>query len=602
VCGIVGYVGLGDPVVPVIEGLSRLEYRGYDSAGIAVLDRANFQVYKKTGKLENLQEVIKNKKLKGHLSIGHTRWATHGQVNDINAHPHANDLFCIVHNGIVENANELRDNLKAEGVSFKSETDTEVFLELLTYEFKKCNDVKKSITTAFSKTHGNSAFVVLSKDSQTIYGVKRSAPLVAGLNSSTKEIFLSSDPYALIGFADTIFFPEDEVLCVGSLDSSSGQLNFFEFEGSKSNRYTKKEQSADHEVASKGKFEHFMLKEIYEQPGLIENFVERYFSSSMVEKLSHLGQRQFDQVHIAACGTAWHAGLTIKNFFETQARINTVVELASEFRYRNPILKKSDLGLFISQSGETADTLASQELCAQEGLDSWSIVNTEGSTLFRNCSQNLLIFAGQEIGVASTKAFTLQVLTGYLLSKSFAGKLDEVVKSNILELSKSIERILNRTDEIKQIAKNIYTKKGFLFTGRGSQFPIALEGALKLKEIAYVHAEGYAAGELKHGPISLVDEEMVNIAIVTPDLYEKTYSNAEEVKARRGYMVVIGSQDDNQSKNLANDFFGIDFNGVDELQPLLVNVVLQLLSYYVAKLKGTDIDKPRNLAKSVTVE
>jgi glucosamine--fructose-6-phosphate aminotransferase (isomerizing) len=455
-CGIVGYAGLGDSVTPVLEGLSRLEYRGYDSAGIALLHENQFQVYKKTGKLENLKQAIKSEKLSGHLSIGHTRWATHGEVNDINAHPHVNDQFCLVHNGIVENATELREELIADGFEFLSQTDSEVFLNLVTRESKKADSIESAITKAFQKIKGNSAFVILEQNTQKIYGIKRSAPLVCGLNSSTKELFFSSDPYALIGFTDSIYFPEDEVLCVGDFENKESPFSFSELDGSKSARYQKQKQSTNLDVASKGKFEHFMLKEIFEQPGLIVNFVEKYFSSEHFERLQALGNQQFSSINIAACGTAWHAGLMIKHYMESLARLRTNVELASEFRYRNPILDKTGLGLFISQSGETADTLASQELCSQENLKSWSIVNTEGSTLFRNCEENLMIYAGQEIGVASTKAFTLQVLTGYLLAKSFSGKLNEKLQEDLKNLSSAIEKVLGRVDEIKSIAKNIY--------------------------------------------------------------------------------------------------------------------------------------------------
>ena len=350
-----------------------------------------------------------------------------------------------------------------------------------------------------------------------------------------------------------------------------------------------------------------MLKEIYEQPSLIEKLTELYLAGDGLEQLKELASFVPKNIHLAACGTALHAGLVIKNFFEKYNKIRVLSDYASEFRYKPLVLRDDELGLFISQSGETADTLACQELCANEGLKTYSIVNVEGSTLFRNCDENLMIHAGVEIGVASTKAFTQQVLTGYLLSKAISSDLKDVnecekIKTEFLTLSSRVSELLTRTEEIKKIAQEIYQHNGFIFTGRGEEFPIALEGALKLKEIAYVHAEGYAAGELKHGPISLIDENMVNIAIVSPDLYEKTLSNAEEVKARRGIMVVIGQQGDTVLEEMSDFFVGLDYAGLSDTKPVLTNIVLQLLSYYIAKLKGTDIDKPRNLAKSVTVE
>jgi glucosamine--fructose-6-phosphate aminotransferase (isomerizing) len=345
-----------------------------------------------------------------------------------------------------------------------------------------------------------------------------------------------------------------------------------------------------------------MLKEIHEQPQLIQALLDNY-RTYQDKLMKSLVEAKPPMIHINACGTAWHAGLVVKEFFEriNSQRVN--IELASEFRYKTNILSKDDAGLFISQSGETADTLAALDICKEAGMRLFSIVNVEGSTLYRECERNFLIHAGVEIGVASTKAFTQQVLTGYLISKAMAGEFENKnIDKEFLHLKEGIEEILKREDEIKKIAQEIYNYKGFIFTGRNKYFPIALEGALKLKEIAYVHAEGYASGELKHGPIALIDYEMVNIAIVGPELYEKTVSNIEEVKARRGVIVTIGPKEDIKLEKLSDLYFGIDFSNVGDLRPVLANVALQLLSYHVAKLKGTDIDKPRNLAKSVTVE
>lgn len=608
-CGIVGYSGTSDATNPVLEGLSRLEYRGYDSAGISYRHKGShgvsLKILKKEGKLENLERIVEEVKPVTTTAIGHTRWATHGKVNDENAHPHGNERVSIVHNGIIENANILRERLKKEGLKFLSETDSEVFLNLLTYNLSKTNDgdIKEAIGKTFKEVEGNSAFVIMSKESNILYSIKRSAPLVCGRGAKSTDVFVSSDPYALVGFANKIYFPEDEVLCILDHTNIEAPISFAELDGSESKRFKITEKEVKLDVVTKGKYEHFMLKEINEQPELIKRLLSVYFSEKGQAQLNRIQETNFPYIHIAACGTALHAGLIIKHYIERHAKVRVHSDYASEFRYKNPVLDKSELGLFISQSGETADTLACQELCAEKGMKNYSIVNTEGSTLYRNCDENLLIHAGIEIGVASTKAFTQQVLVGHLLSQAFAGNINqENISKEYNLLSSRISDVLAKEEDIKNIAKEIYQRSGFIFTGRGVQYPVALEGALKLKEIAYVHAEGYAAGELKHGPISLIDEDMVNIAIVTPDLYDKTLSNAEEVKARRGIMMIIGEENNQELKEMSNYYFGLNFDGLKDTMPILTNIVLQLLSYHIAKLKGTDIDKPRNLAKSVTVE
>ncbi len=603
-CGIVGYVGTSNGTIPVLEGLARLEYRGYDSSGISLINDEKISIYKKEGKLQNLKDSIKDMGLKSTLCIGHTRWATHGEVNDTNAHPHGNEEFAIVHNGIIENANELRKDLISKSYEFQSQTDSEVFLVLLTHNFKELQNVEEAIRKTFSTVAGNSAFVVLNNKTQKLYAIKRSAPLVCGLNEKTKEAFMSSDPYALVGFTTKIYFPEDEILCIADANNIQNLVSFKDINGKESKAYKVQKKQVEAQVISKSGYDHFMLKEIHEQPELIKKLESIYLSSEGLQQLESLSRyNNSSYIHLSACGTALHAGLVIKNYIEKLSTIKVGCDFASEFRYRQPNLSEKDLGLFISQSGETADTLACQEMCKENKLKTLSIVNVEGSTLFRNCDENLLIHAGQEIGVASTKAFTQQVLVGLLMARSIATKLDKkLITDELKVLVAQIKDVLSREAEIKMIAKEIYTKNGFIFTGRGEQFPIALEGALKLKEIAYVHAEGYAAGELKHGPISLIDENMVNVAIVTPDLFEKTFSNAQEVKARRGVMVIVGESGNKDLQEISDHFFGVNFEGLDDTKPVLTNIVLQLLSYHIAKLKGTDIDKPRNLAKSVTVE
>lgn len=602
-CGIVGYSGPGNSVGPIIEGLSRLEYRGYDSAGICLKINNQLEIIKKEGKLDNLKALINEQKPFSHTGIGHTRWATHGAVTTDNAHPHGNELFAVVHNGIIENAGALKKELIAEGFQFKSQTDSEVFLVLLTKFFKQNGNILQSISKAFSTITGNSAFVIIEKASDKLYCLKRSAPLVVGENKETREAFVSSDPFALVGFAPRIYFPQDSVICESIVTSTEVKINFYELDLTPSSRYKFQTNMMNVDATTKGPYEHFMLKEIHEQPALIDKLSAYYIKNEGRKILDGLKNFKTPCWHLTACGTAWHAGLVIKNYFEQINRQRGSVDIASEFRYKHPIINKDEVGLFISQSGETADTLACQELCKEQGISSFSIVNVEGSTLFRNSDKNFLIHAGVEIGVASTKAFTLQALTGYLMSRAMEGTLDnpELFKEIHL-LSNRIAELCASSESIKEVAEKIYHKKGFIFTGRGKYFPIALEGALKLKEIAYVHAEGYAAGELKHGPIALIDEHIVNIAIVGPELFEKTVSNVEEVKARRGKMVVVGPKGSTELDHLSDEYIGLDFEGLPNLSPLYVNVALQFLAYHVALLKGTDIDKPRNLAKSVTVE
>lgn len=602
-CGIVGYSGPNNSVGPIIEGLSRLEYRGYDSAGICLKINNELHILKKEGKLDNLKAVIDEQKPYSHIGIGHTRWATHGAVTTDNAHPHGNEIFAVVHNGIIENAANLKKELISEGFHFKSQTDSEVFLVLLTKFFKEGSTTLKAISKAFQVITGNSAFVIIEKETDRLYAVKRSAPLVVGENKDLREVYVSSDPFALVGFAPRIYFPQDGVICEGIVSAHDEKINFYELDLSPSSRYKFQANSMSMDVTSKGPYEHYMLKEIHEQPALIDKLAAYYIKNEGRKTLDQLKGFKAEEWHLTACGTAWHAGLVIKNYFEQINRQRATVDIASEFRYKNPILRKGEVGLFISQSGETADTLACQELCKEKGIPTYSIVNVEGSTLFRNADKNFLIHAGVEIGVASTKAFTLQALTGYLMSRGMEGTLDDPkLFSEIQLLSSRVADLCSSAETIKEVAEKIYTKKGFIFTGRGKYFPIAFEGALKLKEIAYVHAEGYAAGELKHGPIALIDEDIVNIAIVGPELLEKTLSNVEEVKARRGIIVVVGPKHQPEIEHLADAYIGLDFEGLENLSPLYVNVALQFLAYHIAKLKGTDIDKPRNLAKSVTVE
>lgn len=606
-CGIVGHIGPMNSVQVVIQGLRRLEYRGYDSAGVSFLNTSGqLQVIKKEGKIVNLENLLAQTNPSSNACIGHTRWATHGEVNDTNSHPHNHGPIALVHNGIIENAVELKKESSQAGFEYKSQTDTESFLGILTIEMKKGTPFFEAVRKCFKRIRGNSAFVILNQETKEIIAVKRGAPLVCGISETDSNVMVSSDPYALVGLVDKLYFPEDEVFCQLST-ANTELLSFYDINGNPTKKYFSSKQNLTLDATEKGEFEHFMLKEIHEQPGLIRSLTQYYFGGDGEDSLQAVSALKPERIIFSACGTAAYAAYCARDIIEKANRVPCIVELGSEFRYRNPILREKDIAVFISQSGETADTLASQNLCKEKGITTVSIVNVKGSTLFRDCHHNMLIRAGVEIGVASTKAFTQQVLTSKLLSFALSGNVNNGSKRKELAdkfdlLANRIEELLSKQDLIKKIAEEIYNFKGYFYTGRGDFFPIALEGALKLKEIAYVHAEGYAAGELKHGPIALIDEHMVNIAIISPDLHEKTISNAQEIKSRKGKIVALADESDSESKQMSDYFVPLKFEGLDDLAPIYVNVANQLLAYHMAKFKGTDIDKPRNLAKSVTVE
>ena len=603
-CGIVGYIGPKDSIEMVLKGLKRLEYRGYDSSGIAFVDHDNkLNCFKAVGKIWELVKTLGDHDYKAQAIIGHTRWATHGVVNDLNAHPHTRENISLAHNGIIENYEEIKNELKSQGRQFYSDTDTEIFLVLvLSYMEQGTFHFRQAVAKAFSRIQGNSAFVILNRETKEIIAIKRGAPLVCGINKVNSQVFVSSDPYALVGLVGTLYFPEDNVLCCLS-GGNQNLLNFFELDERPSKRYMAQNQNHGFRTEEKGDFEHFMLKEIYEQPGLIRALYDYYASGEGRGKIHALSQIKPSSIHIVACGTAYYASLVMARYWESFNQIRTIVALASEFRYQRPLLRKGDWGIFVSQSGETADTLAAQDYCRKQKIPTLALINVEESTLYRTCDYNLFLRAGMEIGVASTKAFTQMALVGRLLSCIWEeGEEGIEMSSKFYLLANRIDELLKNVAPIVKIAECIYNYKGYFYTGRGAYYPIALEGALKLKEIAYVHAEGYASGELKHGPIALIDQDMVNIAIVAPDLYEKTISNIREVKARKGLVVIIGPENDRGLEQLGDFYIPINFEGLEEMAPLYVNVVNQLLAYHMARFKGTDIDQPRNLAKSVTVE
>ena len=601
-CGIIGHIGGKNTVDVVLAGLSRLDYRGYDSSGICFKNQdRQLILIKRAGKLHNLKRELEGRNVSSHCCVGHTRWATHGRVNDQNAHPHSNGQVAIVHNGIIENAIELKNSLRSFGFKFKSDddSDTEVFLGLIAMEISRGIGLKQAICDSFLKIKGNSAFVIQNKDTDEIYAIKRGSPLVCGIKENTREMTVSSDPYALMEMTDKVYFPDDKTLCLLKRD---GDLQFFDLDGKKSERYQVRRQTVNFMPAKKDSYEHFMLKEINEQPALIRSLGEFYFEQEGMLHLKKVKEMIPKRVYIVACGTAYFAGLSIRNYLENLAGIPCIVEFASEFRYKNPLFCEGDVGLFISQSGETADTLAAQQLCKDKGIRTFSIVNREESTLFRKCDSNLPICAGMEIGVASTKAFSLMVLTGRLLAQIWAGGLNIDLHKRFYLLADRMENLLEDVDSIRSIAKELYQYKAFFYTGRGQYYPIALESALKLKEIAYVHAEGHASGELKHGPIALIEKQVVNMAIVGPELFLKAFSNMQEIKARQGIVVGIAPRGNEDIQRISDYLIPLDFTDLDDLSPVYVNTVGQLFAYHVAYLKGTDIDKPRNLAKSVTVE
>ncbi|MAW06712.1 MAG: glutamine--fructose-6-phosphate transaminase (isomerizing) [Halobacteriovoraceae bacterium] len=601
-CGIVGYIGVEKPISIVLGGLEKLEYRGYDSAGVSFLDKnGKLATVKKEGRLANLVSAVKDMEAT-EAAIGHTRWATHGKVSEQNSHPHSSDAFSLVHNGIIENASLLKEQFFKD-VRFSSETDTEVFVKLIERELAKGSTVLESVLASFKLIEGNSAFVVLDKKQKTIFGIRNNAPLVCGISESGANLFISSDPYAVSGIKNinisTLYFPENGVLCELRLENQ--EVKFLGLDGKPSSEYKVESSFILDQDSGKGEFEHYMLKEIFEQPGLVRESISHYFKSGF--SLNKIDFKKVDRVFITACGTAYYAGLVIKNYIENFLGKPVYCEVASELRYKKPFITSGDLGIFISQSGETADTLACQQLFKDKNVFTLSILNSKNSSLDRSSDETMHIYAGQEIGVASTKAFTMQCLVGrFFVDFLLNNKLDSSLKSKIELLSNRMRDVIERSEEIKKVAYQLYSKTAYFFTGRGDLFPVALEGALKLKEISYVHAEGYASGELKHGPIAIIDENVVNIAYVGLDLVDKTVSNIQEIRTRNGIIFSIGNTGSKELTEISDYNFHVDLEGLDEFAPVLLNVVGQLFAYHVAKYKGTDIDKPRNLAKSVTVE
>ncbi|MDB5208183.1 MAG: glutamine amidotransferase [Flavisolibacter sp.] len=610
-CGIVAYIGPREAYPVILKGLKRLEYRGYDSAGVALLN-GGIKVYKKKGRVADLEESIVGKDLHAHAGIGHTRWATHGEPNDSNAHPHLsnNGKLAMIHNGIIENYAQLKRELSTKGYIFHSDTDTEVLLNFIEYIQTNNNcGLEEAVRIALKRVVGAYVIVLVDQDNpDTLIAARKGSPLVIGIGKN--EHFLASDASPIIEYTKEVVYVNDYEVAIIKAD----ELILKNLGNERQTPYITK---LDMELAAieKGGYEHFMLKEIFEQPQTIYDCLRgRLDAEAGTIKMSGIEKyaeqiMNANRIVMVACGTSWHAGLVAEYIFEELCRINVEVEYASEFRYRNPVINKGDVIIAISQSGETADTLVAIENAKAKGAIILGVVNVVGSSIARISDAGAYTHAGPEIGVASTKAFTAQlaVLTMIALKIGYEkGTLDRdrylKLVRELNDIPDKVSTVLKGSEHIKALAEKYKGAGDALFLGRGYNFPVALEGALKLKEISYIHAEGYPAAEMKHGPIALVDEHLPVVFVATKDSYhEKVISNMQEIKARKGKVIAVINDGDEQSTALANDVMIVP--EADEiLAPMLSIIPLQLLSYYVGVAKGVDVDKPRNLAKSVTVE
>ena len=611
-CGIVSYLGFRDAYPIIIKGLKRLEYRGYDSAGMCLNNNSNLQVYKSQGKVVELEKEFKKKPIKSSIGIGHTRWATHGQPNKINAHPHFSfsKKLTIVHNGIIENYDTIRKLLETKGFKFISDTDTEVLVNLIEYE-KQVEKLSlfESVRSALNQVIGAYAIVLMEENNtDEIIVAKKGSPIVIGIEDN--EYFIASDASPIVEYTKNVIYLNDDEVCSINLDSG---IKIKTVSNKKITPFVQKLALSIEDIEKAG-FDHFMLKEIFEQPKSIKSTLRGRITNKNKIKLS--GFRDYEnkilrasRITIIGCGTSWHAGLVASYFFESIARLRVDVHYASEFRYRNPILNENDVVISITQSGETADTLAAQKLAKSYGAITLAICNVVGSSITRDNEGGAYTHAGPEIGVASTKAFTTQLTLLLLLALRLAKENSTIRDSDYQKMLIEIQMIpslvtecLKINDEILKIAKKFKDSDNFLYLGRGMNFPVALEGALKLKEISYVHAEGYPAAEMKHGPIALIDEKMPVVVIATEDqFYSKILSNAQEVKSRGGRIISLVFDDKDSISEISEHIIKVP--KVNKyLSPIISVIPLQLLSYHIAVLRGCNVDQPRNLAKSVTVE
>ncbi len=613
-CGIVGYIGNREAFPILVNGLKRLEYRGYDSAGVALVNgNGNLSVYKTKGKVADLETYCSDKDVSGSVGIAHTRWATHGEPSAVNAHPHYSESknLALIHNGIIENYADLKKKLIANGVKFRSDTDTEVIVQLVEYiQLKKNVDLLTAVQLALHQLIGAYAIAILDKNEPNqIIAARKQSPLVIGIGDG--EFFLGSDATPIIEYTDKVVYLDDDNIAVMRLGE---ELKVVDIQNIKMSPEVKT-VDLDLGQIEKGGFPHFMLKEIFEQPECLENCMRGRINvdlnnvtlSAVIDyKKQLLGAKRFI---IVACGTSWHAGLIGKQLIESFCRIPVEVEYASEFRYRNPVVNSDDVVIAISQSGETADTLAAVKLAKDHGAFVYGICNAIGSSIPRATDTGSYIHVGPEIGVASTKAFTGQVTVLAMLALALAKEkgtiTDELYSSVVKELSVipgKITKMLELNDRIAELSRTFTYARNFLYLGRGYNYPVALEGALKLKEISYIHAEGYPAAEMKHGPIALIDSDMP-VVVIAPhdDMYKKVLSNIQEVKARKGKVMALVSTGDDTISKIADEVIEMP-QTLECLEPLIASVPLQLLAYHIAVCKGKNVDQPRNLAKSVTVE
>ncbi len=613
-CGIVGYIGTQQAYPILIKGLRRLEYRGYDSAGVALINAdGNMNVCKTKGKVDNLVEYCKDKDVTGTVGIAHTRWATHGEPSAVNAHPHYSESknLAIIHNGIIENYADLKQKLQARGVEFRSDTDTEVLVQLVEYIMvHKSVDLLTAVQVALFQVIGAYAIAIIDKrDPNQIIAARKQSPLVVGIGKD--EFFLGSDATPLVEYTDRVVYLEDGNIAV---IRRGEELKIVSILGEEQELKVKKVDINLGQL-EKGGFPHFMLKEIFEQPDCLDNCMrgrvnvdtDNVVLSAVIDyKAQLLAAKRFI---IVACGTSWHAGLIGKQMIEQLCRIPVEVEYASEFRYRNPVITASDVVIAISQSGETADTLAAVQLAKEHGAFIYGICNAIGSSIPRATDTGSYIHVGPEIGVASTKAFTGQVTVLTMLALALAKEKGTIGRDDYMhvvrelhEIPHKIKDVLKLNDRIADLSRTFTYARNFLYLGRGYSYPVALEGALKLKEISYIHAEGYPAAEMKHGPIALIDSDMPVVVIATHNtMYEKVVSNIQEVKARKGKVIALVSRDDSTIRSIADEVIELP-DTIECLEPLLATIPLQLLAYHVAVCKGLNVDQPRNLAKSVTVE
>ena len=613
-CGIVGYIGNREAYPILIKGLKRLEYRGYDSAGAALVNQnGELSVYKTKGKVSDLETFCQDKDISGSVGIAHTRWATHGEPSSLNAHPHYSESknLAIIHNGIIENYADLKKKLISDGVHFRSDTDTEVIVQLIEYiQTKKNVDLLTAVRLALHQLIGAYAIALLDKrEKNQIIAARKQSPLVIGIGDN--EFFLGSDATPIIEYTDNVVYLDDDNVAVMRLGEELKVVNNMNHEMSPEVR------TLDMNLGQieKGGYPHFMLKEIFEQPECLENCMRgrvnveanKVMLSAVIDYKKQLLNAK--RIIIVACGTSWHAGLIGKQIIESFCRIPVEVEYASEFRYRNPVINSDDVIIAVSQSGETADTLAAVKLAKENGAFVFGICNAIGSSIPRATNTGSYIHVGPEIGVASTKAFTGQVTVLVMLALALAKEkgtiTDELYTSVVKELSgipEKIKKMLELNDRISELSRTFTYAHNFLYLGRGYNYPVALEGALKLKEISYIHAEGYPAAEMKHGPIALIDSDMPVVVVAPHDeMYKKVLSNIQEIKARRGKIIALVSKGDDTISKIADEVIEMP-ETLECLEPLIASIPLQLLAYHVAVCKGKDVDQPRNLAKSVTVE